>query len=122
MPQQKSVRLTLAEIREVLRCTVLAGEDRLSLTIDTVVASDGMSAVLAGGSRGSLLITGLANIQSVRTAHVADVAAIIYIRGVRPLEQTIELARQKGIVLLSTSLGMFHCCGILYSRGLKGVI
>jgi predicted transcriptional regulator len=122
MSEKKSVRLTLAEIREILSCSVLSGEEKLGLEIETVAATDGMSALLAGVSRGSLLITGLANIQSVRTGHVADVAAIIYIRNVRPTEQTIELARSKGIVLLSTSLGMFPCCGILYSRGLKGVI
>lgn len=122
MRHAESVRLSLAEIRDCLDCTVLHGDDRLDVKVDTVVASDGMSAVLAGLSRGALLITGLANIQSVRTAHVADVCAIVYIRGIRPAEQTIELARQKGIVMLSTGLGMFQCCGVLYNRGLKGVI
>ena len=122
MFQAEPNRMTLEEIRDCLDCTVLAGEDRLGIEVDTVVASDGMSVVLTGISRGSVLITGLANIQSVRTAHVADVAAIIYIRGIRPTEQTLELARQKKLVVLSTALGMFSCCGILYNNGLKGTI
>jgi predicted transcriptional regulator len=80
-----------------------------------------MSEVLASAHPGALLITGLTNIQSVRTADVADISAILYVRGKRPNEKTIQLAREKKIVLIATALGMFEACGILRDHGLKGV-
>ena len=114
--------MTLAVIRELLGCTVLAGAERLDLEVDTVVAADGMSAVLAAPHPRALMITGLAHIQSVRTANVADMAAILYVRGIRPNDRAIEMAREKKIVLLATGLGMFDACGILRNEGLKGAI
>ena len=112
----------LAEIRDLFQCAVLTGEDRLDQEMSTVVASDAMSPVLAALQPRALLVTGLANIQSVRTAHVADLAAILYVRGVRPDERSIAMASQRNIVLLATTMGMFDCCGILRERGLRGVI
>jgi len=115
-----AVGMRLAAIRDLLQCVVLAGEDKLDIEVDTAVASDGMSAVLAAPHPGALMITGLANIQSVRTADVAFIAAILYVRGSRPNETAIEFARKKKIVLLSTALGMFDTCGTLRNQGLKG--
>jgi predicted transcriptional regulator len=111
----------LSEIRNLLQCTVLTGGDNLSIEVEAAAASDGMSEVLASAHPGALLITGLTNIQSVRTADVADISAILYVRGKRPNEKTIQLAREKKIVLIATALGMFEACGILRDHGLKGV-
>ena len=112
--------MTLAEIKDVLQCVVLAGEDGLSTAVETVVASDGMSEILAFAQPGALMITGLTNVQSARTADIANVRAIIYIRGKRPDEKAISLARKSNIPVLATGLGMFDVCGILRERGLKG--
>jgi len=112
--------MTLAAIRDLLDCVVLAGEERLDTEVDTAVAADGMSIVLATPHPRALLITGLTHIQSVRTANVADISSIVYVRGNRPNAQAVELARSKGIVLLATRLGMFDTCGILRDSGIKG--
>jgi hypothetical protein len=58
----------------------------------------------------------------VRTADVADVRAIVYIRGKLPNDKVIELARQKKIPVLATRLGMFDVCGILREKGMKGAM
>lgn len=113
--------MTLTAIRDHLQCEVLSGDDLLDAEITAVAASDGMSAVLAASCRHALLVTGLANIQSVRTAHMADLRAILYVRGVRPNEKAIELARQRGIALLVTKLGMFDSCAILHDHHVRGV-
>jgi hypothetical protein len=68
------------------------------------------------------MLTGLTNIQSVRTAVVADVHAIVYVRGKQPAAPVLELARDKGIPVFTTKLGMFEACGILYVTGLKGAM
>ena len=114
--------MKLAEIRDVLQCEVLAGADDLSMEVDTVVASDGMSEILAFARPGALMITGLTNVQSARTADIANVRAIIYIRGKRPDQKAVNLARQSRIPVLTTTLGMFDVCGILRERGLKGAM
>lgn len=112
--------MKLAEIKDVLQCEVLAGEGDLSREVETVVASDGMSEILAFAQPGALMITGLTNVQSVRTADIANARAIVYIRGKRPDTKAITLARQGDIPVLATDLGMFDVCGILHRLGLKG--
>ena len=113
--------MRLQDIAAALACERLAlipgdGEPE----IEVVVASDGMSEILAFHAPHALMLTGLTNIQSVRTAVVADVRAIVYVRGKRPPATVVELARDKGIPILVTELGMFDCCGILYEAGLRG--
>ncbi len=81
-----------------------------------------MSDVLAFGQPGLLLLTGLTNVQSVRTAEIIDAKAIIYVRGKKPQEGGIELAKEKGIPILSTKHMMYTACGLLYSAGLVGVV
>jgi predicted transcriptional regulator len=79
-----------------------------------------MSDVLAFTRPGSLMLTGLVNIQSVRTADIAEVKAIIYVRGKVPTPDSIELAKEKRIPLLSTNYHMYEACGILYCNGIAG--
>ena len=113
--------MKLAEIKELLQCEVLSGEEDLSMDISQVVASDGMSEILAFAKSRELMITGLTNIQSIRTADIAGVSAVLYCRGKRPDKKVIDFARQKKIPVLVTAMVMFDICGILYSKGLKGV-
>jgi predicted transcriptional regulator len=113
--------MKLAEIKELLHCEVLSGEEDLSMDISQVVASDGMSEILAFAKSRELMITGLTNIQSIRTADIAGVSAVLYCRGKRPDKRVIEFARQKHLPVLVTKMVMFDICGILYNKGLKGV-
>lgn len=113
--------MTLREIRDLLQCEVLTDENDLHIDVTQVVASDGMSEILAFAKSKELMITGLTNIQSIRTADIAAVSAVVYCRGKRPDKKVVEFARQKGIPVLVTKMGMFDICGILYNKGLKGV-
>ena len=112
--------MKLGEIRDLLECAVLSGEESLSLEVETVVASDGMSEILAFAHPGALMVTGLTNVQSVRTADIANVIAMVYIRGKRPDQKAIAVAQEKNIPVLATGLGMFDVCGMLREAGLKG--
>jgi len=111
--------MKLTEIRDVLQCAVLADDGDLSAEVETVVASDGMSEILAFARPGALMVTGLTNVQSARTADIAHVRAILYVRGKRPDQKAINLARQSRIPVLTTKFGMFDVCGILRERGLR---
>jgi predicted transcriptional regulator len=118
---KKETTMTLKEIKELLQAEVITGEDRLDLEINFAGGSDLMSDVLAFGKPGILLLTGLSNSQSVRTANIIDAKAIVYVRGKKPDKMGIELAREKGIPLLSTKFMMYTTCGLLFSHGLPGV-
>lgn len=113
--------MKLSEIKNILQCEVLTGEDDLFIDVHQVVASDGMSEILAFAKSKELMITGLTNIQSIRTADIAGVSAVIYCRGKYPDKKVIEFAKQKQIPVLVTKMVMFDICGILYNKGLKGV-
>jgi predicted transcriptional regulator len=112
--------LTLGDIANVLEAKTLCCEEQLaSLEIDGAFASDLMSDVLAFCAPGAFLITGLTNIQIVRTAQMLDIPAVLFVRGKCPLEDTISLARDAGIPLVRSSHNMFHTCGLLYAMGVK---
>ena len=113
--------MRLDDISGILGCEILGAADR-DIDVDVVVASDGMSEILAFYSPHALMLTGLTNVQSVRTAVVADVQVIVYVRGKRPTDRVLQLAREKRIPILATTLGMFDCCGLLYRAGLRGAM
>jgi hypothetical protein len=52
---------------------------------------------------------------------MADIAAIVLVRGKQPPQETIDLAAQENIPLLTTPLGMFEICGRLYQAGLTSL-
>jgi len=111
--------LQLQEIMKIVDGKVVAGKEHLDHDIDEIFAADLMSDVLAFTTPGSVLLTGLTNVQSVVTAHVAEVKAIIYVRGKKPGRDAIKLAEQKGIPLLTSPLSMFTACGRLFEKGLR---
>jgi predicted transcriptional regulator len=109
----------LREVKELLDAQLLVGEDSLDLKVDTVCGADLLSDVLAFTKPGSLLLTGLTHPQVIRTAEIAEIMAVCFVRGKRPSEQTVELAKEKRIPVLCTSLPMYESCGYLYNRQLS---
>ena len=82
--------------------------------------ADLMSDVLAFTHDGTLLMSGLTNPQVVRTAEMAGIKAIVFVRGKIPPAETVALAEEKGIPLLASKYTMFETCGLLYKAGLSG--
>ena len=109
--------MELKDVIELLDCEVVVGGKNVPQNVEEVFAADLMSDVLAFTKPGAVLLTGLTNVQSVITAHVAEVTAIVYVRGKRPDADAIKLAEQKGIPLLASPLPMFTACGLLFERG-----
>ncbi len=105
--------LTLEDVQAVLEADVCAGGD-LSRPVDGVGAADLMSDVLALSRPRMVLLTGLNTPQAVRTAAIADLAGVVLVRGKRPPDEMVALARELGIPLLTTPLTMFEAAGRLY--------
>ena len=115
--------MTFKEIKEMLQCEVLCGEELLDSTqIEKAFAADLLSDVLAYAKEGTLLVTGITNQQVVRTVEMLELRGIVFVRGKKPDTETINLARSKNIPMLTTRYIMFETCGRLYQCGLTGSI
>jgi len=66
-----------------------------------------------------LLLTGLTNIQIIRVADMIEARAIVFVRGKKPGQDIITLAREKNLPLLVTRRFLFESCGLLYQHGLR---
>ncbi|MDA3835863.1 MAG: DRTGG domain-containing protein [Spirochaetales bacterium] len=113
--------MTLQEVLTSVSGKTVSGDDHLSREIHLGFASDLMSEVLTLLDDGILLITGLSNIQSIRTAEMSDIMQILFVRGKMPTPKMIELAEENGIVLMTTPYSMFKSSYLLYKNGLKPV-
>lgn len=113
--------MKLSEIAHALEAAVLAGQEKLGMEIERCGASDLMSDILAGAAEGSILLTGLTTMQAIRTASIAGVGAIVFVRGKRPAPEAVTLAMDQGIPILTTPCSMFVACGRLHSLQLTGL-
>jgi hypothetical protein len=112
--------MRLYDVRDILDATVLWGEDYLDQEIESACGSDFMSDVLAYVKNQALLLTGLVNPQVVRTAEMMDIKCIVFVRGKVPDQSILELARERGIVVMTSQKRMYCACGLLYTNGLTG--
>ncbi len=112
--------MTLREIIETLHAKVVLNNRGDDVVVELGRAADLMSDVLTRAKPHALLLTGLTTPQSVYTAEMADADVICYVRGKRPQNETLKLAEDRNLVLLSTDLPMYESCGRLYRQGLKG--
>jgi len=110
--------MKIREIVETLNATVYSCPDMMEEEVITACGSDMMSDVLAYYKTRGMLLTGLLNLQTIRTADMMDVKCIAFVRGKVPDEAIVALAEQRGIVTMSTEMGMFGACGELYAKGL----
>lgn len=113
--------MKLSEIKEILRARVVFGGDLLDKEIVAGAASDLMSDMLTGPTSGVVLLTGLTNIQVVRTSVISGAAAVVFVRGKQPTPEMVAFARGHGLPLLSSPFTMYSSCGRLFGKGLRGV-
>ncbi|SHI86906.1 DRTGG domain-containing protein [Desulfofundulus thermosubterraneus] len=106
-------------IKEMLHADVLCGADLLDIEVTCGFGCDLISDSLCFARPGCLLLTGLTNVQIIRLAEMVEARAIVFVRGKKPGEDVIKLAREKGLPLLATDLFLFESCGILYQAGLR---
>ncbi len=114
--------MKLSDVKDILDAEVIVGEENLDMEVKTAFGADLMSDVLAFAKSGSLLLTGLTNTQVIRTANVLDIAAIILVRAKQPSSETIALARELKIPILTTKYILFETAGRLYAKGIVGCL
>ncbi|MBL7967861.1 MAG: hypothetical protein JNK09_12745 [Prolixibacteraceae bacterium] len=113
--------MKLSEIAAVLNATVACGADQLNQEVEMGYSSDLMSDVLTLDTDNLILITGLVNLQAIRTAEMADIRAIVFVRNKKATEQMIELALENNMVILESPFSLFKSSGLLFQAGLKPI-
>ncbi len=111
--------MTLTEVLALIDGRAVSAHTDLNQEVRMACGADLMSDVLAFSHAGTLLMTGLTNPQVVRTAEMAGVQAIVFVRGKYPPPETISLAEEKSIPLLASRYTMYETCGRLYAAGLE---
>ena len=114
-------QLKLSDIVTMLEGKVICGDAFLERAVSHGFASDLLSDVLTMDSHDVLWLTGLSNLQTIRTAEMADISQIVLVRDKVASPEMLELAKENHIVLNQTRLSMFRSVGLLYQAGLSPV-
>ena len=110
--------MTLREIVKLLDAEVCVGEGRLDEDVTKAFASDLMSDVLTLKDT-PILVTGLCNVQTIRTCDMAGLEVAIIVRNKKPSEEMLELAEENDMTIIACPYSLFKACGLLYNAGLQ---
>ncbi|MDY4888314.1 MAG: hypothetical protein SO135_01015 [Sphaerochaetaceae bacterium] len=113
--------MKLSEVIDVIDGKVLCCTDLLDKEVKFGFSSDLMSDVLTLRDDDILLITGLANVQSVRTAELSDINAIVLVRNKVATQAMIDMATDADIMIITTKHSMFKASGLLFGKGLSPI-
>jgi hypothetical protein len=112
--------MKLSTVAQSLSLVLLtAPKDLNAIDATTGYASDMLSCVMSGASRGSIWVTLQAHVNVVAVAALLDLAAIIITENASPDPSTISKANEKGILLFSTPLASFEVVGKLWEMGIR---
>ena len=111
--------MTLREILSLLEAEVLTSHPDLDKEIPCAFASDLISDILMCTKEATLLLTGLTNPQVIRLSDMIDLLGIVFVRGKQPSQELIEMADERGLVLIKTKMTMFRSSGTLFNAGLR---
>ena len=112
--------MKIRDIQKLLDAELLCESDNLDNEVYSAFGCDLMSDVLAYVKDQSVLLTGLVNPQVIRTAIMLDMVCVVFVRSKSPTKEILELAKESGMVVMSTNKTLYTSCGILYSNGLDG--
>ena len=112
------------EIVELLnaKAIYIYDESLLEKDYNFAFSSDLMSDCLALISHNQselVLLTGLCNIQSLRTAEMLDIDFLVITRGKKLDQEILESISEFNINTFSTAYTSFEASGILYTNGIK---
>lgn len=112
--------MKISDIQNFLKAEVLCCEEKLGGEVYSACGCDLMSDVLAYVKDQAVLLTGLVNPQVIRTAVMMDMVCIVFVRSKIPSEEMLSLAKDSGIVIMTTDKRLYEACGLLYTNGLDG--
>jgi hypothetical protein len=111
--------MTLSEIIGTFGFTVFAPPANGQVKVKGGYASDLLSDVIGNSGKDDIWVTVQMHVNIVAVAALKDVAAIVIVSHHRPADETIEIAKQKGVCVLGTGMTAFETCGRLYAAGIR---
>ncbi len=119
--QLRPIMMKIRELVSVLNADIITGMQYVDLEIIRGFASDLMSDVLTLDTDKMVLITGLSNMQTIRTAEMAEIQCVLFVRNKKVTEEMLSLANENKMVILQSKYSMFQAVGKLYRAGLEPV-
>ncbi len=113
--------MTVGEIAAALGLTVTVGQEHLDREVTGGYASDLLSCVMAGASKGNVWITLQAHPNVIAVAELIDLACVIITEGTQPDQETLTKAQGRGIPVLLTKATTFTVAGQLYELGVRAI-
>ncbi len=113
--------MKIREIAQLVNGTIVCGKESVEEELTIAFTADLMSDVLTVKIDNLLLITGLANVQTIRTAEMSDIKCLLFTRNKNVTSEMIEIAEDNDMVIIKTSYSSFRTSGILYNNGIKPV-
>jgi len=111
--------MKLRTIAELLEAEIFCTEEQLDKEVPCAFGSDLISDILMCTKEPTLLLTGLTNPQIVRLSDMIDLLGIIFVRGKKPTQELIEMAKERNLPMISTAFTLYKSSGILYNNGLR---
>ncbi|MCF6240112.1 MAG: hypothetical protein L3J74_02055 [Bacteroidales bacterium] len=121
MKEETLTIMNIGKICNLLKAKLICGANLLDKEVTYGFASDLMSDVLTLDNDDIVLITGLTNMQTMRTAEISEIPCIVFVRNKKVTDEMIKIAIDNDIVLLECKYSMFKTIGILYENNLKPV-
>lgn len=113
--------MNISKIAKLANGSIKTDFNTDELNIEFAMASDLMSDVLTLDTENTMLITGLANMQTIRTSEMSDVHCILLARNKKATPEMLELANESGIVIIESPHAMYRISGILFGEGVKAI-
>ncbi len=111
--------MTIKDITERIGGHLVCNEEQKSLEVEYAFSSDLMSDVLTVEKENMVLITGLSNLQAIRTSEMSNINCIIFARDKKVNKDIISLAKENDMVLIESPYSVFRISGELYKAGIK---
>jgi predicted transcriptional regulator len=111
--------MKVSQVANALSLTVSAGARGLDAEVTGGYSSDMLSCAMAGAGAGNLWVTLQGHLNVVAVATLNELAGVIVTEGKPVSPEALSKADDEGIPILTTRLGTFEVCGMLWELGVK---
>ena len=111
--------MTLDEIIRGFGLTVHTPPADGGIAVKYGYAADLLSDVIANAGRDSVWVTIQVHVNIIAVAALKEVAAILIASNHKLADETIAIAKDKGVCVLGTGMSTFETCGRLYAEGIR---
>jgi predicted transcriptional regulator len=116
----EDIDMTIEQVARILEAEIVSAKSGGSREVFSACGSDMMSDVMAFFHGEGILLTGLVNAQTIRTANLMDIPCVCLVRGKKATPDMTAMADEFAITVMETKYPMFAACGLLYAAGLAG--